>query len=489
MGDIIGGEYRTSPRTFTTTGQYGNCQIDEHGRLLVSTATEDANSELITTANADTVTVLAAPTGSEDGLGKLAATLANTEVIYVRYACPDLPYSNVDWIVSHAQQADLVYYKAQSIVDEVTLTLADIANTETFLINGLTYTAATAGVTVLASGRKFPIGDDDTADAANAVKIINADYSVVTAGTSVAATDKLVITTDEGAHTIVAKATSASYTTGQYLLNSTQATELASIILAINHTQNVTCASAQAGDTVTINGLVFTGHATTTTEANREWDIADDNAAAAALVTCINDATYGVPGVTASATGATVYLYRDSEDDSITLTSSNATRLACVTTVGGVPGVTAVATGASGELTITPTWTSVLTVTEAGDRLTVTDIDNPGIYATSAEGVITLVPGGPASQDEDAYELATVISAVTGTAAGHCAVSQAATLAGLMIDTASGTAGATANEAATTGTAGTIHTQAIAGYPYCYLGLTADNATPQAVSVSVKPRL
>ena len=59
-------------------------------------------------------------------------------------------------------------------------------------------------------------------------------------------------------------------------------------------------------------------------------------------------------------------------------------------------------------------------------------------------------------------------------------------VAGLMVDDATT---AVANEAATTGTAGRLHTQAVGGYPYCYLGFTADNATPQAVTISAVPRV
>lgn len=63
----------------------------------------------------------------------------------------------------------------------------------------------------------------------------------------------------------------------------------------------LTLASVVAAETVVINGITFTAHATTTTVANREFHVGvSDTADAAELVTCINDATYGVPGVTAS---------------------------------------------------------------------------------------------------------------------------------------------------------------------------------------------
>ena len=62
-------------------------------------------------------------------------------------------------------------------------------------------------------------------------------------------------------------------------------------------------------DLITINGLVFTAHTDTTTLADREYDISGtDTQDAAELVLCINDAVYGVPGVTATSAAAVVTL-------------------------------------------------------------------------------------------------------------------------------------------------------------------------------------
>jgi len=63
---------------------------------------------------------------------------------------------------------------------------------------------------------------------------------------------------------------------------------------------NVTLADAAAGSVITINGLTFTGAAAT--DATKREFIASGNDAAdcTALISCINDATYGVPGVTAA---------------------------------------------------------------------------------------------------------------------------------------------------------------------------------------------
>ncbi len=72
---------------------------------------------------------------------------------------------------------------------------------------------------------------------------------------------------------------------------------------------HLTLASLDNGDTIIINGLTFTAHTNTTTVATRTFSIAGtDTADAVELAVCINDSTYGVPGVTATSTGAIVSL-------------------------------------------------------------------------------------------------------------------------------------------------------------------------------------
>ena len=85
----------------------------------------------------------------------------------------------------------------------------------------------------------------------------------------------------------------------------------------------VTLATFLVAGTITINGLVFTAHVDTTTVANREFDISGtDTADAGELVICINDATYGVPGVTASnVAGAVTLKATEPGEVAITVTS------------------------------------------------------------------------------------------------------------------------------------------------------------------------
>lgn len=71
----------------------------------------------------------------------------------------------------------------------------------------------------------------------------------------------------------------------------------------------LTLLSVTSGDEVTINGVIFTAHSNTTTAANREFSVSGNDAAdASELIALINDATYGVPGIKASAQSAVITL-------------------------------------------------------------------------------------------------------------------------------------------------------------------------------------
>lgn len=539
-------------------------------------------------------------TGSTGGLGKVSALVQN-QPIYARVDARNIPNGYIDWCVQSSKQHDVSLLRAHSIADNVTLTLSSFTDTNTIVLNGLTLTGeATAADAAFASRKFSTAGGTDTLDAAELAKLINADYSVSTAGTSVAATDKLTITTDEGEHTIVAAA-AADYPAGKYGLNETAGTELASIVLAINHRDTITIgrdtttlaatapaaseeqdyalvneqvldhnthtalttvhkvataaiapdsatseatlvaaanalrtaliahyasttahnaadatngatvvattaatdaasartlinalvapmaahiatAKVQANDTVTVNGLTYTGHASTTTAASRQFAVNGANASATAdeLVTCLEDSSKGVSDITSVNVSGAIGLTRDTAASSVTITAAPAAASihSCITIdeAGGVPGVIAVATGATAELSITPTWTSVLTVEESGTKLTVTDIDIPGIYATAADAVVTLVPGTPASQTSG--DLATVICA---TAAANCTVASAPTLAALALDST------TANVAINSTTLGTIYTQEVKGWEYCYVGINDDTGSA-AVAVTATLR-
>jgi len=137
----------------------------------------------------------------------------------------------------------IVSHTVDSACDAVTLACASVTNTQTLIINGVTYTAATSTTTW--STRGYSIAGADSADAVLLCKAING---------------------------------------GPY----------------------ATLASVAAGQTITVNGLTFTAHTSTTTAANREFSIAGtDTQDAGELVTCLNDATYGIAPYVATLGAAT----------------------------------------------------------------------------------------------------------------------------------------------------------------------------------------
>lgn len=73
--------------------------------------------------------------------------------------------------------------------------------------------------------------------------------------------------------------------------------------------ETLTLATVLAAEAITINGLVFTAHATVTNKSLRQFSIGgDDTVDAAALASCINDPQYGVPGVLATPAAAVITL-------------------------------------------------------------------------------------------------------------------------------------------------------------------------------------
>lgn len=104
------------------------------------------------------------------------------------------------------------------------------------------------------------------------------------------------------------QATNAAGTGAKFVTNNVATATVPAKVIAAN----VTLLNAVVGSAITINGLTFTGAAAT--DATKREFIASGNDAAdcTALISCINHAVYGVPGVTAA----------EGDGDSIDLTVS-----------------------------------------------------------------------------------------------------------------------------------------------------------------------
>lgn len=168
-----------------------------------------------------TTETLAAATGSTGGLGKIG-TIAATESIIVRCDCGDAT-EGVDWIVKGNKKHTVQLLRAGSAVNAATLTLNGVLNTETIIINGLTFTAHT-DTTTLAT-RRFSIAGDNDADAVELATCINdATYGVpgviaiasaggivtLTLAATAAASVIQALSGTAGAHCVAAETTAAS---------------------------------------------------------------------------------------------------------------------------------------------------------------------------------------------------------------------------------------------------------------------------------------
>jgi hypothetical protein len=558
MAIVVKGKYQTTAPALTTNGEYEFLQVDSSGNLLVSTVGSIPDLE--------TEKFLA---GAESATGRIG-TLAISGVMYVRLDADDANYDHAEWLVKSDKVHSLAFYKSLEAVDSVTVTIGTAAldNGDTAVVNGKIFTAHT-NTTVCATGQ-YAIDGDTAADCVELAKVlkpgkavtlatavaddtvtINGETFTCTAAANAPATggfvdtsdalsaaglvlcvnhkdnvtlatvsvgDKVTINTGTAARVYTAAA-SAVVASGVFSQNGTDSQDGDSLVLCINHKDNITLASAIAGDSVTVNGLTFTGKASTAVYPTRQFSIdTSDDAASISLAAVINHAVYGVPGVTASGASGVVTLTpdtftqeitvtagvggtntltrvvcaeangvrgvtavnasgvvsltRDYEAADITLTSSNGTRLACVA-ANGVPGVLA-AVSDGGEVYIVPTWKGeTITVTSSSDTIKYADYGLPGCSVSSTATTVVITP------DMDSAVPCTCIYAVINSADANEFTVTNGTLANLELDEGSARASVAANST----TLGTHYTQYADGAPYLYLGFTSGDAA--AVSVPV----
>lgn len=132
---------------------------------------------------------------------------------------------------------------------------------------------------------------------------------------------------------------------------------------------NITLLNAAATNAITINGLTFTGAAATTLSKREFIASGNDAADCTALISCINDATYGVPGVTAAEGAA----------DSIDLTVSE-------------PGeATITITDANGVFTTIATAMEALVEVDLGALDIAGGFDHVGLRVTNSAAITTCV--------------------------------------------------------------------------------------------------
>lgn len=186
MAIVSKGQYSTTAPTLSTDGEYECLQVDSSGNLFVHSTASG---------------VLALPdplAGATSTTGKIG-TVANTAALYIVCDCSSVPVSYIDWVIASDQQFNYQFYRALEHPLSFTLTLTDayaVDNTDTCVLNGLTFTCVTSGATT--ADREYNLGADNAAAAVNLTALLNdADYGVpgfTFAVAAVSATDVITAT-------------------------------------------------------------------------------------------------------------------------------------------------------------------------------------------------------------------------------------------------------------------------------------------------------
>lgn len=207
MAIVSKGEYNVTRPTLGDN-QYANLQLDSDGILLIR---EVPLSPLPTP-------VLLA--GASSTTGKIGTVPAG-ETLAVVLDCTATPVTFVDWYVACDKAWSYQLGRSNSNPLSGTLTLADAApvdDGDTFVLNGLTFTAEATEGDASAAARKYYLGDDNAAASVNLTALLNnATYGVPGFTFSVAA----VAATD------VITAVGTSATTLQFAQDGSDAVEIA----------------------------------------------------------------------------------------------------------------------------------------------------------------------------------------------------------------------------------------------------------------------
>lgn len=407
--------------------------------------------------------------GTTSTLGKIVS-VTDTEDIYVAQAAT--AGRNIAWRVQADQLHKVQLYKARSRVDSVTITLAEANRVDaarTFVLNGVTFTSNATLTSCLRSTHTWKQGGADAdADCVELAAAINPGHYITC--TSVAH-ETFIINglTFTGADAQVLATRSFDH-------DGTDATTATSLAACINAKGYFTCATAVAGDHVVVGSVTYTGKTGAEDTATHYFSVDTSNdATATSLAACINADT-ATHGFTALAATTTVTLTATTAAASASTVTGHAVTVV-YTPAYGVPGVTA--TGRGKEVSLVSDWDADITCT--GTAITsgtgvFGHFGVPGVTATALVHVITIVP----HQTPSSTGPASTIYGTAASDAAEIAISQAATLAGLIKD------GALNDDVAINSTtAGTLYEQTMNGWEYGYIGVNAHHAGGTATTVTV----
>lgn len=167
---------------------YKNVAVDDGGNLKTASG-----------AYAETEVILADATASTGGLGKIGTIPATTGTLLVM--CDNTDHAaQIDWRIKSDKQYSVQFYRSRTI-PTATITFADataVDDGDTFVLNGLTFTAESTEGDASAAARKYWTGANNAAAAVNCAALLsNTTYGILgasAAAAAVSATDVITIT-------------------------------------------------------------------------------------------------------------------------------------------------------------------------------------------------------------------------------------------------------------------------------------------------------
>lgn len=257
------------------------------------------------------------------------------------------------------------------------ITLASCAAGTVILINGVPFTAKGSAAT--AGNNEFDVSGADSADATALAAAINASTTAGIAGVLTASANSATVTVTSSLPGLAGNAVTIEN-------------------LGVVATGTVTAASVAAADTITLNGVTLTAHATTA--ANNQFVVGATNAATAAnIAACINGSSTALVSThcRALARSAVVHIFSrfgGKTGNAVTLASSDGTKLA-VSGARLTGGTIAQWEGAQANATVT-----------------VSGADG-GTYATTINGVTINATGTNGNDTSTATSIAAAINSST----------------------------------------------------------------------------
>jgi hypothetical protein len=185
MAIVQSAEYSTTAPQETIDGKQGKLQMDENHNLLVRTRPRFRESNLFNAGAASTT-------------GKIGTIPATTGYIIVGVDCSDYPVEWIDYAVTIDNAWSYQFARANSNALSGTITLADataVDDGDTFVLNGVTWTAEATEEDVVAADHMFWLGANNAEAAVNLAAALSGAYGpgVTATAAAVDATDVITI--------------------------------------------------------------------------------------------------------------------------------------------------------------------------------------------------------------------------------------------------------------------------------------------------------